>query len=263
MSIFLERQKVRKQKAVIRSMRRLKRALSSLLIVGSGCALFYAAYLVIFASPLFAVREILVRGTWKHVDADALARLSGVEVGTNLFTLDVGAAQERLHENPWIRRAAVRRHPPHTLWIFVEEYEPAAIVATNKPARPAGGLFFLDAEGVVFKEVEAVDNKDYPVVTGIATTDDHRLRQALELMTIADRMNPLGHAAIAEVNYEETRGFSLVLDVDTPIAILVGNSDIEERLRNLKMVEEEIRRRGKIQYIVANDPERIMVRYRG
>ncbi|MBI4126928.1 MAG: FtsQ-type POTRA domain-containing protein [Deltaproteobacteria bacterium] len=256
MSVFLERQKVRKQKAVIRSMRRLKRTVTSFLIVGSGCALLYAAYLVIFSSPLFAVREILVRGTWKHIDADALAKLSGVEVGTNLFALDVETVQQRLHENVWIRRAAVRRHPPHTLLIFVEEYEPAAIVAADK-------LFFIDAEGVVFKLVEAADEKGYPVLTGMAATDDERLRQALEIATTADRMSPLGHAVIAEVNYHEVRGYSLVIDTGSPIAILVGNNDIEERLRNLKMVEEDIRSRGRIWYIVANDPERIVVRYKG
>lgn len=256
MSVFLERQKVRKQKAVIRSMRRLKRVLTSLLIVGSGCALLYAAYLVIFASPLFAVREILVRGTWKHVDADALAKLSGVEVGTNLFALDVGAVAARLHGNTWIRRAAVRRHPPHTLWIFVEEYEPVAIVAADK-------LLFIDGDGVVFKEVEAADDKGYPVLTGMAATDSEHLTQALEIMTTADRMSPLGHAAVAEVNYHEVQGFTLVVDTGAPIAILVGKNDIEERLRNLKMFEEEIRSRGRIWYIVANDPERIIVKYKG
>ncbi len=255
MSIFLKRQKVRQQKKMLKVIRRVEKVFVSLGVVLGGLVLLSGGFFLVFSSPCFSVQEILVKGLWHHIDADQLAALSGVEVGSNLFRIDMAGVQQKLHANPWVRRAAVRRHPPHTLYLYIEEYEPVAIVAAE------GKLFYVDREGVQFKGVQAIDDKGFPVLTGM--TDEEQIRKALLVMGWFDHIGPLHHAQIAEINFKPTRGLSLTVDAETPIEIIVGEEEIEARLRQLKSIEDSIWSRGSVDYIVANDPERIVVKYRG
>lgn len=269
MSTFLERQQVRKQKHVRRFIRRMEPYLIALAVTAGGLVAAYGVYLVVFLSPAFEIREIKVAGQLVSLTSDEVIRAAGVEQGANLFMVDVADVHRRLHANPWIQQIAVRRHPPHALWIFIQEYQPAAIIAVDR-------LFFVDAEGHIFKAVEAVDRKRFAVLTGILTTaverfspeenqlsepEAARLAQALDLLRRFEASSIGERPELAEINYDALRGFSLIT-AQRPMQIVLGKEELEQRLAMLEhyfpLIVGDQRR---IHYIMAYNKDRIIVKY--
>ena len=94
----------------------------------------------------FSVREIQVRGGDK-VSGNEIVTIAGLHQGMNIWKVDLPAIEKKVGKHPWVRRVLVRREFPRRIIIDVEERAAAsAIVALRK-------LYYVDADGVVFKEV--------------------------------------------------------------------------------------------------------------
>lgn len=263
MSVFLERQSVRRRKTVVRQLRRLERILLSVAVVLAGLACLYGLYVSVFLGNTFVVKTIVVDGTRRFVTAGEIADLSGVVKGDNLFWLSVGSVHERLIQNPWVQSAVVRRRLPDTLWITVEEHQPVAIMAS-----PAG-LFYVDEQGDPFKQIEASDDKAFPVVTGVEPDSDGVLSEEgvariREMIAFAAHFSSSAFGrdrGVAEVHYDRAVGYSLVTQVE-PMQILFGTTAVLERIAQLDRLHKALRERGgRIQSMMANEPGRIVVRY--
>lgn len=89
-----------------------------------GCAALLAAVAglrLLLESPLFPVREILVRGTLKNAQrADLEQAAKGF--GGNFFAVDLATVRARLEQVPWVRRVDVRRVWPDRVEASVEEH---------------------------------------------------------------------------------------------------------------------------------------------
>ena len=254
MSVFLKRQQVRKRREVKKLMRRLERFMMISVIVLFGLVFFYGLYRVVFFSPYFSIREIVVEGETKRLTTDQLARLTGVEVGDNLFWIDVSAIYQRLKADPWIRIASVRRRPPHTLWMYIEEEEPIAILSSQ-------GLFLMNRKGEPFKKVETVDDKSYPVFTGMMQHEKQRITQAFSILAWFDRSSLFPGEEVAEVNFHPVKGYSFTMTM-RPVFVLLGHYDLEKRMEQLDRFRDAIYQQGRrIQYIVMHDQHRIVVKY--
>lgn len=93
-------------------------------------------------SPLLDIAEVRVTG----VDGDRREEVRAaarVEPGENLLAADLGAADARVEELPWVRAAVVRRVPPSTVELSVAPRTPVAVV------RLADGVWLVDDEAVV------------------------------------------------------------------------------------------------------------------
>lgn len=253
MSIFLERQKVRKRRAIAKGFKTAERILLSLAIVLVGVAMLYGIYLLVFLGPTFSIGEIVVEGNLVHLSTQKVVLESGVKDGETLFGINVMQVHKNLKENPWINQAAVRRRLPHTLWIYVEEYEPAAVIQKE------GKLFLVDHEGAVFKEVEPSDSKAYPVITGV---EGEGLKDALTLLAQYGESS-FGEAwGISELHRDDVKGYSVVTEKG-PIEILLGQDAPALRLDLLGRLQGVIGRKGgRITYIIANEDRRVTVGYR-
>lgn len=253
MSVFLERQKVRKRKAIAKSFRVAERILFSLVIVLGGLAILYGIYLLVFLGPAFSVREIIVEGKLVHSTLDGVARQSGIKEGENLFAVNVGGVHKNLKENSWISRAAVRRRLPHAVWIYIEEFDPAAVIEKD------GVLKFVDHEAVVFKSVEPADPKTLPVITGV---NEDRMKEALELLSMYNDSSLGGAWGMSELHWDDARGYSIMTEKG-PVEIFLGQDAIARRLDLLGRWLGIIGRHGgRITYIIANEDKRVTVGYR-
>ena len=92
-------------------------------------------------------------------EAQAVARLVQVPVGTPLARVDTDAVGARVRERVTVAEVSVRRSWPGTLTVEVVPRS-AALVVRN----PQGRLEVVDAEGVTFGTVRAAP-KGVPVVT--------------------------------------------------------------------------------------------------
>ena len=263
MSLFLERQSVQRKRRWGKRLRELERALIAALGIMVGLVALYGLYRVVFLGSIFQVQKIIVDGNWHYLTADWVARLAGVKRGDNLFWMSVSEVHERLRTEPWVKEAAVRRKIPDTLWIFVEEYRPAAIVAAEE-------LYYVDAEGVVVKRVEGNEAKDLPVLTGLATEaggalaegERAKLREMLALLAAARGSAFLAQHGIAEIHYDATKGYSVVTRHE-PMQVLLGQQALAERVTELDRTMSAVSARGgRIKYMLANEPGRMVVGYR-
>lgn len=263
MSVFLERQSVRRRRRWGLKLRQVERALLSALIVVAGLFLVYGLYRLVFLGSTFQVKQIRVEGRFAAMTPAAVEELSGVRRGDNLFWLSVSEAHRRLSAAPWIRDAVVRRKLPDTVWIFVEEHQPAAILA-------AGGLQYVEANGAVIKRVESGEARDFPLLTGIEPDDEGAISQEdagriREMLSIAELFRATGFGQgqeIAEVHYDPVEGYSLITRRE-PMQILIGLSDLADRIAQLDAMSRAVTGHGgRIQYMLANEKGRIIVRYR-
>ena len=142
-----------------------------------------ALLVVVAVATIAALAWVVGWSSWLGVDdvevvgvtgpeADAVARLVEVPLGTPLARVDTEAVGARVRERVTVAEVSVRRSWPGTLTVEVVPRS-AALVVRN----PQGRLEVVDAEGVTFGTVRAVP-RGVPVVT--ATGAEGTTREALQ-----------------------------------------------------------------------------------
>jgi len=92
------------------------------LLIGLAALLFaYAGLQLLLRSPLFPLKEIVVRGDLKNANAAEIENaMDGV--GGNFFAADLAAVRERLEQLTWVRRVELRRVWPDRIEVTLEEH---------------------------------------------------------------------------------------------------------------------------------------------
>jgi cell division protein FtsQ len=107
-----------------------------------------AAAWVLFASPLLAVRSVVVSGTRLVPRSEVLAA-AGVPPGTPLIRVNLAQVEARVDTIRQVRSAQVTRSWPNRLVIVVRERTTALAL----PAFGGDGYDLVDASGVVLQRV--------------------------------------------------------------------------------------------------------------
>src|SRR5262249_34705303 len=133
---------------------------------------------------------VLVAGEHRR-SAATVASLGGVEVGKNIFALDLAQAGALITQDPWIERATVTRSLPSTVSITVVEREATALAAIG------GELYLVTRDGDLFKKIGGDDPSDLPVVTGLLPAQVANDRRGVVLaikraLDVADEMERAG-----------------------------------------------------------------------
>jgi len=82
----------------------------------------YAGARVLFESPVFSLKTIVVEGELRHVArGEIVSALQGRVKGT-FFTVDLEAVRALFEGIPWVRRAELRRSWPDRLEVRIEEH---------------------------------------------------------------------------------------------------------------------------------------------
>jgi len=126
------------------------------LIGGTLAALFGGAVYFPLGSDAFAVRSVMLHGTRNVAVAAAIAQQH--LVGENLLLLDTGMVTRRIASLPEVAHVTVERDWPHRVVITVALRQP--VVAWKAP----GGLFMVDAMGVVIGQIEGGNTRGGDVV---------------------------------------------------------------------------------------------------
>ena len=198
--------------------------------------------------------------------ADEVKAYADVAIGVPFFGIDTEALKERVELHPFLREALVRRLPPDTLEIVVQERAAWAALSTPR------GLYLLDEDGEVMKKVMPGDDVDMPVFTGFFDAADHdaapRLLDDAQLALGISLLHALHQAAVvdrvSEIVALAATGFELVL-VDGA-RVRIGDNDFTAKLQRLTATEQQLRARGRhFSFMWLDDarhPERVGVRLR-
>jgi cell division septal protein FtsQ len=103
--------------------------------------------------------HVSVRGA-SYLDPAQVARLSGLEAGADLWTLDLDRARQRLLMSGRIGAAHVARSGPRSVRITIVERRPVLLVRHGEP-------WELDSAGVLLAPLAGGAVADVPLLTGV------------------------------------------------------------------------------------------------
>lgn len=219
-------------------------------------------------SPHFQVGEAIVTGN-SRVRAEEIQLLSGLTPGINIFTVSPEDASRRIEEHPWIESAIVHRRLPSHLSIEIEERVAVALLRV-------GGLYLVDAEGLVFKPLESGDPLDLPVITGADRVRQHEdstgagadLAEAMALIRLYEESGLSRRYSLSEVHLAQDGAFS-IYTTDEATHIRLGRPPFRRKLQRLARLFRELRERQAVaDYVYLEEgtdrvqPERAVVRLR-
>lgn len=241
-----------------------KLAMVLLVLVGFGAAGRLVERYV-RTSPAFAIREVRVEGA-SRLPREELLRIGGVLVGRNVFEMPPEDVRARLERHPWIADASVRRRLPGTLEIHVRERRAAAVLVVDRS-------YLIGEDATVFKSLEPGDPSDLPVIT-LASHErwlsdrpafGTLLLDVISLMHDYRRMGLESRGSISEIHVDADDGLSLYLG-DDAMQVRLGHGAYEPKLRRLRTLLDEMRRRDAHPAYVMLDherrPDRVVVRLR-
>ena len=241
-------------------------ALGIAAVVGTSVAVAVSARRYALTSPRFAVKALSVRGA-QRLSSEQVRELTGIGVGSNIFSLETRAIEGRLLQNPWIATARVVRLLPSELEVEITERKARAVALLGTRT------YLVSQEGHPFKQLEAKDPVDLPVITGVQpetlqrdrARGLERLGLALSVLGQYERLGMSRVHAAQEVHVADGGAITLIVGKEA-VVIQLGKGGFRQRLLMAERVVEESRRSGRLPGIVFADneahPERVVVRMR-
>lgn len=254
----------RKQEAQPRDWKKLfHRTLRVGIASGSGFLLASGALLtvqVLLESGYFGVEQVRVEQQVRVSEGDILDA-SDIRVGDSLFDLELHMIGRKIEEHPWIARAEVERSFPDQVVIRVVEREARAII-------DLGYLYYVDRSGDVFKMLDAEDDLNYPVITGIdrqylldnPDQTESCLQLTLRLMEILDTRARFNLDEVSEIHYDELDGLILHTRVGG-VPVRMGKKSFDTKLNRLEAIYDDLEPRLlALKYIDLNVTDRVIVK---
>ena len=137
------------------------------LAMGSALAAYQVVNFLGQGDP-FGLRALEVGGL-RLLDGDDVLAASGLEVGTNIFAVDLEEVEQRLENVCWIERAMVMRKPPDRLAVEIVERQRSAWVEL-------GATYGIARDGVLLPKDrapgESFADLNLPVISGLAAVSD-------------------------------------------------------------------------------------------
>lgn len=230
---------------------------------GSGFLLASGALLtaqMLLESGYFGVEQIRVEQQVRVSEGDILDA-SDIEIGDSLFDLELHMIGRKIEEHPWIARAEVERAFPDQVVIRVVEREPRAIIDLDY-------LYYVDKSGDVFKMLEAGDELDYPVITGIDRqylldnpdqTQDS-LNLALALMNQLEVRPLFNLDDVSEIHFDQQDGLIMHTRIGG-VPVRMGKQGFDLKLNRLEAIYEDLEPRLlALKYIDLNVTDRVIVK---
>lgn len=230
---------------------------------GSGFLLASGALLtgqVLLESGYFGVEQIRVEQHVKVSEGDILDA-SDIEIGDSLFDLELHMIGRKIEEHPWINKAEVERAFPDQVVIRVVEREARAIIDLDY-------LYYVDKAGEVFKMLEAGDNLDYLVITGIdrqylldnPDQTQASLNLALQLMAQLESRKLFNLDDVSEIHYNQQEGLIMYTRIGG-VPVRMGKGDFTTKLSRLETIYDDLEPRLlALKYIDLNVTDRVIVK---
>ncbi|HSC42553.1 MAG TPA: FtsQ-type POTRA domain-containing protein [Candidatus Binatia bacterium] len=186
-------------------------------------------YDFVLDNAYFSVREIQVHGGDK-VSGSEIVAIAGLHRGISIWKVDLAAIEKKIAKHPWVRRVLARREFPRRIVIDVEERVPKAIVAIRR-------LYYVDGDGLVFKEIGPGENVKFPLLTGLGAeeltnTDPLWRRRIQDAIRLAELMARRTHS-LSEIHFEAPDRL-VVYTTDFPVALRMGWGDWENKLERME-----------------------------
>jgi cell division septal protein FtsQ len=242
-----------KKRHALSPAKRLKRALGvtvKLLVIVIGIpVLIYGGYRLygeLLVYPRLDIKNINV-GAMAKVGPEEIKRLSNIEEGQNILSVDLNSGARAIETHPWIKSAVISRHIPNTINIEVVERKPLCLVSMDF-------LYVADEDGIIFKKYSPEDDLDLVLISGLESAMDDGGKvlgsELVELVHELNRRDGFNLDMISEIHYDRVFGFSFYT-LDKGVRLSLGTSRIDEKLMAFEDVSESMG--GRIKNVTAMD----------
>ncbi len=221
--------------------------LAALIVVSLGLVVSYQALLV---SPIFAMEKLSVSGQGR-LEQQEILRLAGIRPGMNLLQVNPADMIRRLESSPWVEKAQIRRVLPDELRIHIQEKRPWALLHSD-------GLWYLDRIGRPIKRIEAGEEFNLPIVTGIgakairSVQGKQDLAEAMDILAKLSRVDsPLSLEQVSEIRFNLGSG-ATILPLSSGPKILIGRGNIKLKMEHWRKVLADLKAKGigsRVEYI--------------
>jgi cell division protein FtsQ len=185
---------------------------SDVLIAVAALIVLYSVIRFAIVQPVFAMREIRVGGTTKHVTIEQVEAIAKRDIQGTFFTLDLARMRGSFERLPWVRKADIRRSWPDRIDVAIEEHQPLA---------RWGNVALVNNQGEVF---EAAYDEELPVFIGPAGTSGEIARQYERLL---GAFSAIGREPV-HVQLSQRRAWRVRLD--DGMTLEIGREHVERRL---------------------------------
>jgi len=190
-------------------------------------------------SPFFSVKSVQVLGC-ARVHPDEVVAASGISEGSNIFSVALGEAAERVAAIPWVQSATCMRRFPSTIEISVVERKPAAVTPHHN------SFVVLDSEGWAIEIRNAPGG--LPLVT-VEPLQDMRVGEQVDSQALrwaiscALAFGPRSNE-VAEVHADERSHLTVYMAGGLRAMLGQADSTLEKKVGLLVGIINDIRRNG-------------------
>ena len=203
---------------------------------------------LVYQNPRFAIEQIVVDDDGV-LTPERVVQFAGVQIGQNLFSLDLDQVRRNLEMLPLVSAVEVRRMLPNRLFIRVNER--VAVARLRVPTRELGDApFYVDRAGTVMKPIKLADGtvlqppmpRPVPILTGVSLADvrvgkqveSEQIYRALELL---DKLDQSVAGSLVEVEQIDlSRPRELVLITRQRLQVKLDVEDFAQQLRRLGVI---------------------------
>lgn len=205
-----------------------------------GVCLVLGIILVSFFTPIYNVSKIEVSGNAQN-DAQTIVAASGINIGENIFKINLADVRRRVSKVAFVSAVGVRRSFPNKIKISVTEGEECAYISF------IGNYVGIDEKGKIL-EIKQQGEFDKPIIYGLkidnfeigttVTVGDEKARNALSDI-LAQVKSSRVTDAILSVDINDTD--NIIMMLRSGVEVKLGNSDsLKYKIAYLKSVLDEL-----------------------
>jgi len=224
--------------------------------------IFVFSYDFLTQCDYFKAKGLVVTGTHRLTENEVLTAAQ-IHTGVNIFSVNLSKARKRLIANSWIQDAEVSRELPSGINIRIKEQEPLAIL-------DLGRKFIINTYGEIFKEMNASDPCDLPIISGLEFSDINvkgesrsipfnAVMKILSLGQEAESILPYG--LIKRIHVDREMGLS-IFAFDHIREIKIGYDNYPSKFGLLKDILSYLKKNGefsRLESIDLNNLDRVVV----
>jgi cell division protein FtsQ len=234
--------------AVRKAGSRLLKTLLVLVIVGATSLIFLCLYDYLLTSPYMRLEKVEMKGVDERIKKELL-EMCDLDPDVGILGLKLNHLKEVIETHPWVRSVRLERRFPHTLIVEAEKQVPVALVLKD-------GMYYMNGQGEMFKDVSRGEQIDFPVVTGVtgegAEAQEQLKRVAHVVRTLEGEEGLWASEELSEIHVRDRGEISLYFAHLKAEVSLVW-SDLAKKMDGLKKVAEHLRQTGRIQQVTRID----------
>ena len=189
------------------------KTLTGLMMTAGMGIMFIVCHDLVTQCDYFRAEAIIIEGG-SVLSRDEILDAAAIDVGVNVFKINLGQVRERLLSHPWIAEAEVYRDPVKKIRLRITEHRPLAVIDLGK-------RFVLNGKGDIFKEASEAESLSMPVVTGgdyaqwrVQSASDTRVfTSVMEILEMAQSNGGVfAKGVLREIRVDREIGLTLLLE---------------------------------------------------